>query len=497
MSFIGNRPDSFGYSSTSYDHFSGTGSQTVYTLTRSVSANADIFVTVNNVPQDPGVAYYVTDLNTLTFTSAPSAVANNIVVVYRNFVQTGLALGANTVTSFTIAPGAVQAYQISSVSNTSISGLITAAQLAPGAGGNPTANNLSNTAGNTIITSANSITMNAVSGIINASVTTGALIVPTGTTAQRPVNAANGAIRWNTSNNWAEIYTGTLNGWYPIAYGGQYSVTYLVVAGGAGGGGGTGDTVGAGGGGAGGLLTSTFNVTPGTAYTVSVGGGGAGGAGTSPGYPGSSGTNSSISGVATSIGGGGGHKAGGGAGGGVAGGSGGGATRYSVTGAGTGTAGQGNPGGTSVSPADGAGGGGGSGAAGSNATTSPTTGGGAGGIGSTSSINGTTTYYAGGGGGGGYGGIGGAGGLGGGANGAGSNAGGSSSPANTGGGAGGAALGPSSSTTASGGSGGSGIVILSYSNPSQRGTGGAVTSYVSGSLTYWVHTFTSSGTFTA
>lgn len=206
MSFIGNRPDSFGYSSTSYDHFSGTGSQTVYTLTRSVSANADIFVTVNNVPQDPGVAYYVTNLNTLTFTSAPSSVANNIVIVYRNFVQTGLALGANTVTSFTIAPGAVQAYQISSVSNTSITGLITAAQLAPGAGGNPTANNLSNTAGNTIITSANSITMNAVSGIIDASNTTGALIVPTGTTAQRPVNAANGAIRWNTSNTGVEFY---------------------------------------------------------------------------------------------------------------------------------------------------------------------------------------------------------------------------------------------------------------------------------------------------
>jgi len=129
MSFIGNRPDSFGYSSTSYDHFSGTGSQTVYTLTRSVSANADIFVTVNNVPQDPGVAYYVTNLNTLTFTSAPSSVANNIVVVYRNFVQTGLALGANTVTSFTIAPGAVQAYQISSVSNTSITGNIISSQI--------------------------------------------------------------------------------------------------------------------------------------------------------------------------------------------------------------------------------------------------------------------------------------------------------------------------------------------------------------------------------
>jgi hypothetical protein len=105
MSFIGNRPDSFGYSSTTYDHFSGTGSQTVYTLSRSVSANSDIFVTVNSVPQDPGVAYYVTDLNTLTFTSAPSALANNIVVVYRNFVQSslGIAVAAKSITSYQLA----------------------------------------------------------------------------------------------------------------------------------------------------------------------------------------------------------------------------------------------------------------------------------------------------------------------------------------------------------------------------------------------------------
>jgi hypothetical protein len=45
--------------------------------------------------------------------------------------------------------------------------------------------------------------------------------------------------------------------------------------------------------------------------------------------------------------------------------------------------------------------------------------------------------------------------------------------------------------------GGSGIVILSYSNSTQRALGGSVTSYVSSGVTYWVHTFTTSGTFTA
>jgi hypothetical protein len=45
--------------------------------------------------------------------------------------------------------------------------------------------------------------------------------------------------------------------------------------------------------------------------------------------------------------------------------------------------------------------------------------------------------------------------------------------------------------------GGSGIVIVSYANSTQRALGGTVTNYVSGGVTYWVHTFTSSGTFTA
>jgi hypothetical protein len=45
--------------------------------------------------------------------------------------------------------------------------------------------------------------------------------------------------------------------------------------------------------------------------------------------------------------------------------------------------------------------------------------------------------------------------------------------------------------------GGAGVVIVSYQYPSQRGSGGTVTSYTSGGFTYWVHTFTSSGTFVA
>jgi hypothetical protein len=62
--------------------------------------------------------------------------------------------------------------------------------------------------------------------------------------------------------------------------------------------------------------------------------------------------------------------------------------------------------------------------------------------------------------------------------------------ANTGGGGGGGASGMV------GAAGGSGVVIISYASATQLGSGGTVTSYTSGPTTYWVHTFTSSGTYT-
>jgi hypothetical protein len=64
--------------------------------------------------------------------------------------------------------------------------------------------------------------------------------------------------------------------------------------------------------------------------------------------------------------------------------------------------------------------------------------------------------------------------------------------ANTGGGAGGGKSGVAGGGTKNGGAGGSGIVIIRYAG-AQRGTGGTVTS----SGGYTIHTFTSSGTFTA
>lgn len=312
--------------------------------------------------------------------------------------------------------------------------------------------------------------------------TTGGLIPARGTTAQRPSSPTAGEIRFNTTTNFTEIYTGATNGWQYISTSPYiYTASYLIVAGGGAGGGGPQY---AGGGGAGGLLTGTTTFTNGTVYTITVG---AGGAYTS-GVAGAQGGNSSFTGLTSAIGGGGGgtvnsNNAGsGGSGGGAAGAS------TGIYSGGSGTSGQGNAGGSNtnnVTPFS-SGGGGGAGAAGQSASGSQS---GAGGAGTTSSITGSSVTYAGGGGGSytteGSGAIAGAGGSGGGGSGATSGENGVNGTVNTGGGGGG-----------SGGNGGSGVVIVSVPTANYSGTTtGSPTVTTSGSNT--IIKFTSSGTYTA
>jgi hypothetical protein len=111
---------------------------------------------------------------------------------------------------------------------------------------------------------------------------TGALTLPSGTTAQRPSQAS----------TLASFTTVTTTSWTAPA--GVYSIELLVVAGGGGGRSG-------GGGGGGVIYRPAFPVIPGTAYTVTVGGGGAGGNSNTGG--GSAGGNS-VFGTITAIGGG-------------------------------------------------------------------------------------------------------------------------------------------------------------------------------------------------
>lgn len=443
------------------DTFSGTGSQTTFTpLTFAPASVASIAVFVGGSYQAPTT--YSLSGTSLVFASAPTAGTGNIRVLH---------LGTGSVS---------QVPADGSVSNTKI--------YATG-----TANS------STFLRGDNSwavVDMNSITGDLTVSGNTtingtGFTKIATGTTAQRPTSNGAGYIRYNTTLGYPEWYDTTSGTWSAFYSYAPYNAQVLVVAGGGGGGGRVG-----GGGGAGGVVyNSAFSLTPGVLYTATVGSGGAGGTGGNDGpeQDGSQGNPSSFPGVTTAIGGGAGKDGNSGKPGGPGGS--GGAGGYNADPGGSGTPGQGNPGGTS-SPYGSPyqyikAGGGGAGAAGSN--WNPSGIGGPGGAGAAYSVSGSSVTYGGGGGGGTHNpanGAGSGGPGGGGAAGAsgGKNAG-TNGTTNLGGGGGGAST--DTGNSLKGGNGGSGIIILQYAG-GQKGSGGTITS--SGGNT--IHTFTSTGTFT-
>lgn len=486
MSYIGNQPTNLAFVT---DQFSGTGSQTAFTMSVAPANTASVLVAVTGVLQDPTT--YSVSGTTLTFSAAPPAGTGNISVRYLGIPASGVTTTAyRTVTQFTATSGQTTfsppSYTVGYI-DVYRNGLRLGAADYTATNGTSVVLAVGATAGDLITTESfyvSSVTnaIPAVGGAVNTTYLdagnqngTGSMIVPSGTTAQRPAATTAGQVRYNSTTGALETYQSS--SWNTVTV--AYSVDYLVVAGGGGGGGDgpSGDF--AGGGGAGGFLTGSASIISGTAYSITVGSGGSGGPAVLAGV-GTSGNNSVFGGV-TSIGGGGGGAYSSAP---LSGGSGGGAGNGTYqTSVGSGTAGQGNNGGTTTASAGA--GGGGAGAVGSNG--SGTTGG-AGGVGLTSSYSGASVYYAGGGGGAGSSAAG-AGGNGGGGAGAVGNAVGSNATVNTGGGGGGAAAASGGYT---GGNGGSGIVIIRYPG-SQRATGGTVTS----SGGYTIHTFTSSGTLTA
>lgn len=349
--------------------------------------------------------------------------------------------------------------------------------------------------GATTIANTLSVTNNIIIGTANTSTstvgltvgTTDAIILPIGTTAQRPISPVNGMIRFNSSTTSIEGFIA--GNWYTILSG-NYTAQYLVV-----GGGGAGSASNSGGGGgAGGIIYGSVTISAGTTYSIVVGAGGTGSSGA-----GTSGTNSSFYSF-TAIGGG----AGGYGGVGGSGGSGGGAGGNTTGGSGT------SPQGYNGSSGSTYGSGGGGGAGGGGVQTGSSGNGGPGIVnpivGSTTGVNSGTNYYIGGGGGGGgydnggsipaTAGLGGSGGGG---------AGGPFTPitggvagtTNTGGGGGGGSTYNPGSVNGNGGNGGSGVVILSI--PTIYYTGrytGTVSVTPSGSNTILTWT-TGSGSYTA
>ena len=309
---------------------------------------------------------------------------------------------------------------------------------------------------------------------------TGGLKLPVGTTEQRPTGTS-GIIRQNSTTGLPEWYDSVEDNWFAFSRTLTYAVQYLVIAGGGSAGLGAGGGGGAGGyrcsvpgesSGGGGSAETPLTFTRGNAYSMVVGAGGAPVVSANTGNVG--GTSSISEGDTTlvsSVGGGGGgysfdapNRRSGGSGGG-----GGGSNSnppYPGSAPGAGTLNQGRGGGARNGARSG--GGGGAGAVGGSANASVT---GAGGVGVSSSINGTATFRAAGGNG--Y----------------------NNATVVSGGGANfntAAVINTGSGGASENPAGASGIIIIRYLG-AQKGTGGTVTS----ANGFTIHTFTSSGTFTA
>ena len=237
MSYIGNEPGVTNFV-LGLDRFNGTGACTQFTLTRTIDDANALEVLVNSIQQDPTSSYSVS-AGLLTFTEAPSNGANNIVVIYRStatitFTNVTTAIIADgAVTSSKLASGLLPTANITAAFNTANAAFLqantpshvanSAAIYANGAFTAANAGTAIDTTQNNSITvalnTANAAFTTANNANANGSITAakldiksangvGAVILPAGTTAQRP-SGTSGSIRYNTTTGQFEGYTST------------------------------------------------------------------------------------------------------------------------------------------------------------------------------------------------------------------------------------------------------------------------------------------------
>ena len=237
MSYIGNEPGVTNFV-LGLDRFNGTGACTQFTLTRTIDDANALEVLVNSIQQDP-ISSYSVSAGLLTFTEAPSNGANNIVVIYRstatitftNVTTAQIADGA--VTSSKLASGLLPTANITAAFNTANAAFLqantpshvanSASIYANGAFTAANAGTAIDTTQNNSITvalnTANAAFTTANNANANGSITAakldiksangvGAVILPAGTTAQRP-SGTSGSIRYNTTTGQFEGYTST------------------------------------------------------------------------------------------------------------------------------------------------------------------------------------------------------------------------------------------------------------------------------------------------
>jgi len=116
MSYVGNTPTTQAFT-PAIDYFSGNGSTVAFTLSRPVASVAQVEVTVNNVPQNPGSAFTVSG-QTLTFTGTPSTGTNNIYVYYTSPITQVIQPGQGTVNTLQLVDASVTTAKLSSTTGT-------------------------------------------------------------------------------------------------------------------------------------------------------------------------------------------------------------------------------------------------------------------------------------------------------------------------------------------------------------------------------------------
>ena len=82
MPYLG-KPAGARFQNTVKDSFSGDGSTTAFTMSQTVHLVTDVEVFVDNVQQEPTIAFTISG-TTLTFTEAPDNGTNNIYVIHRS-----------------------------------------------------------------------------------------------------------------------------------------------------------------------------------------------------------------------------------------------------------------------------------------------------------------------------------------------------------------------------------------------------------------------------
>ena len=99
MSFLGNAVATHFETTPAVQRFSGDGSDTTFTLNRTVASVQSVLVSVDGVVQDTS-AYSIPDGITLTFTAAPSSGTNNIFVNYLDLARGSVTIPAENKGNF-------------------------------------------------------------------------------------------------------------------------------------------------------------------------------------------------------------------------------------------------------------------------------------------------------------------------------------------------------------------------------------------------------------